>query len=101
MSMLCLYRRLITLRHAEVALRVGRYRQMHTDGGEVLSYAREHGDRRLLVVLNLLGQNQEVRLKSSPSHGRVLLSTYLDQPGGVIKDAIELRADEGVIIAFS
>jgi alpha-glucosidase len=100
-SMLCLYRRLITLRRAEVALRLGRYRRVDTDGGEVLSYAREHGDRRLLVVLNLLGQSQEVRLNSSPSHGRVLLSTYLDRPGGVIKDAIALRADEGVIIAFS
>jgi alpha-glucosidase len=96
-SMLTLYRRLIALRRTEAALNVGRYRGIQADG-EVISYVREEGERRFLVVLNLLGRSQSVSIKSVRSHGRLVLSTYLDREDESIDDTIMLRADEGIIV---
>jgi alpha-glucosidase len=99
-SMLTLYRRLIALRRREAALSVGRYRGIQADG-EVISYVREEGERRFLVVLNLLSRPQSVSIKSMRSHGRLVLSTYLDREDEAIDDTIMLRADEGIIVDLS
>jgi alpha-glucosidase len=51
-SMLCLYRRLLQLRRSEPALAIGSYAPLPATGS-ILAFVREHGDRRLAVVLNI------------------------------------------------
>jgi alpha-glucosidase len=91
-SMLSLYRALLALRRAEPALSVGSYAPVEGAAEDVLAFQRrdEATDRRLLVALNLGGQEREL---PSAASGRVLLSTRMD--GGA---APRLRPDEGVVV---
>lgn len=91
-SMLSLYRALITLRRARPELALGGYRLVSA-ADDLLVYAREHQDQRLLVALNLgmAPVSLEVR-------GRVLLSTFMDRQAEVIDGLLGLRGAEGVVI---
>jgi alpha-glucosidase len=71
-SILSLYRALIQVRRAEPALSVGAYVPV-ASGENVLSYERQLGNRRLLVVLNMSGVLQ---LLPKLNSGRVLVSTF-------------------------
>ncbi|HEX6292218.1 MAG TPA: alpha-amylase family glycosyl hydrolase [Herpetosiphonaceae bacterium] len=95
-SMLTLYRRLIALRRAEDALAVGAYEPLPASGDR-LAYVRRHGARRLLVALNLGGQQHRIDL-TTIGPGRVLLSTHLDRDDEALHDELLLRGDEGVIV---
>lgn len=94
-SILNLYRRLIATRRAEPALSVGSYHQVAA-GPDVLAYERRHGDRRLLIALNLCMQGRP--MPPTASAGRILLSTHLDHADQVPSDT--LRPGEGVLVAF-
>jgi alpha-glucosidase len=97
-SILMLYRRLIGLRRRHPALSVGHYRPAESEG-DVLAYERRHGAERLLVVLNL-GHRPHTLPLPGGTNGRVVLSTFLDRGGDVSLDQVELRPDEGVIVAL-
>jgi alpha-glucosidase len=92
-SMLSLYCALLALRRAEPALSVGAYIPVEGAAEDVLAYERRDDatGRRLLVALNLGGQERELP-RAASGEGRILLSTRMD--GG----AARLRPDEGVII---
>jgi alpha-glucosidase len=96
-SMLTLYRRLLALRRQEDALSIGSYTSVPT-AGDQLAYLRTHGERRLLIVLNLGSQPQ--RFDLAGMGGRILLSTQLDRDNEMLGDQLELRPDEGVIVAI-
>ncbi|WP_119460776.1 alpha-amylase family glycosyl hydrolase, partial [Rhodospirillaceae bacterium SYSU D60014] len=98
-SMLALYHRLIALRRAEPALIVGSYIDVTAWDG-VLAYLRQHGDRRLLIALNLGHESCELDLPSGSENGRTLLSTHLDRTDEPIRSRIKLRGDEGVVISL-
>ena len=90
-SMLSLTHRLVALRRAEPALALGAWEGISARDG-VLVYGRRHGDRRLVVALNL---TPEDRPMPAPARGgRVLLSV---RDGGTDPDV--LRGDDGVIVA--
>lgn len=95
-SMLALYEKLIALRRAESALAIGDYVPMACDGN-LLIYGRRHGDRRLIVALNLGHAAQRAMVGGIA--GQVVLSTHLDRAGESVSGEIELRPDEGVVIA--
>jgi alpha-glucosidase len=95
-SLLTLYRRLINLRRAEAALAVGAYQGVPAEGN-VLAYLRSHGERRLLIALNLGSQPTTFDLHAIGSR-RVLLSTSLDRDGESLHQELLLRGDEGVIV---
>jgi alpha-glucosidase len=97
-SILQLYRRLIALRHAQPALAVGEYRMLPVSHA-MLSYARRHADRRLLVVLNVGAEPHTYDLTSIGS-GRVLLSTHLDRGGEALRNQAALRSHEGLVITL-
>ncbi len=104
-SMLSLYRRLLALRRSEPAFSVGSYRSMMVMGdagpaSSVLAYLREADGRRFLVVLNLASRPARFSLGAS-GEGTVALSTYLDHGGATVRGELELRADEGVIVALA
>jgi alpha-glucosidase len=95
-SMLALHRRLIDLRQSKDALTVGAYRSVPAEG-HLLAFTREHGGARFLVALNL-GHEPATLPLADDLRGRLKLSTHLDREGDEIAGAIELRADEGVVV---
>ncbi|HZH28014.1 MAG TPA: alpha-amylase family glycosyl hydrolase [Azospirillaceae bacterium] len=102
-SILTLYRRLIEFRGRHPALSIGRYGALATLEGDVLAYERQNETERLVVVLNLGHQPRTVPLVTSggaDGGGRMLLSTHLDREGEKVDAQIQLRPDEGVIIAL-
>jgi alpha-glucosidase len=92
-SILTLYRRLLALRRAEAALSVGSYRTLSVTDS-VLAYARQTGDRRFAVALNLGGEPENIECP----HGRVALSTHLDREGDPLTSRLSLRSNEGVVV---
>jgi alpha-glucosidase len=98
-SILSLYRALIGLRRAEPALSVGSYTAVPADG-DVLAYIREHQGSRLLIALNLGGDEQRLPLGES-LRGEVLLTTRLDRAGKRVSGNLTLPPDEGVIVRLA
>ena len=87
-SMLNHYRSLLQLRRTNPALSIGSIDLIDTDS-DVLAYLRSHGDRRMLVALNLSAQARSI---PSPA-GELILSTI---ETGEFDGS--LRANEGVIL---
>jgi alpha-glucosidase len=93
-----LYRALIALRRSRPALIAGSYRPL-ASGGEVLVFARECAEDRVLVALNLGNEPAVASLEEAASP--ILISSHLDRGGERIGTCIELRPNEGVVIALS
>jgi len=89
-SILNLTRALTALRRAEPALAIGDFAVLSA-ADDVLMFARSHGERRLVVALNLSSQPRAL-----PLQGRVLLSTHPERSG--VSGPAELLADEGVVL---
>jgi alpha-glucosidase len=95
-----LYRRLLALRREHAALRIGAYQPL-VASGDLLMYVRMHADERLLVALNLGAEPTAVRFDGARLRGDILLSTGCDRTHEHVERSIDLRADEGVIVALS
>jgi alpha-glucosidase len=99
-SMLTLYRRLIALRREYSALAYGDYEPVAMIG-DLIAYVRNLDGRRLLIALNLGGDPHAVSFSAViTAPGRVLLSTHLDRQDEKVKGEVNLRADEGIIVAL-
>jgi alpha-glucosidase len=96
-SILTLHRKLLALRRAEPALAVGDYAPLDSPD-EVLAFTRTAAGRRCAVLLNLGDAPQVTPL---PAAGRVVLSTHLDREDNAPGGQLELRPDEGVIVALA
>jgi alpha-glucosidase len=94
-----LYQRLIAVRRASPALRLGDYRPIVAEG-DIILYGREYGTERIVVALNLGSKPTSVRVPQG-LEGRILVSCFADRDGEVVKDGFALRADEGLIIALA
>jgi alpha-glucosidase len=96
--MLSLYHRLIAIRRASAALSVGTY-QVQVVDDHVLSYVRAHAGEQVLIVLNFssTAAPRQVRVPD----GHIVLSTYLDRAGDRVSDSLDVRADEGLLIALN
>lgn len=94
-SLLALYRRLIALRKREPALVIGRYERGGVRG-DVIHFGRVHGGRRLLVCLNLGDERESLDVGV---RGAVLVSTFRDRDGVRVDGRLELRGNEGLVIA--
>lgn len=99
-SVLSTYRRLITLRRSNDALRSGTLRLAQTGTSDVLAWHREAPTERMLVVVNFAEAARETRVAAEGAYGAVG-GSYLDpaEPGadGVLYlrplEAVVLRAD--------
>ncbi len=98
-SLLTLYRRLLHLRRETPALYGGSYRPLDVNGQDVYAYVREADGARYLVALNFAAEPRTVVIPGE-RQGVVALSTHLDREGAVSLDALQLRADEGVIVVL-
>ena len=94
-SMLSLYKTLIRLRRAEPVLSVGVHLWAKADR-DVLTFLRQHGERRILVALNLGGEPCRTAISGT---GEVMLSTFFDRAGERVRNIVRLRPNEGVVIA--
>jgi hypothetical protein len=95
--MLSLTRSLLALRRREAALSIGGWKLLPIEG-EALAYMRTWQDRSFIVILDLESRAKKVRLGAGIA-GRVELSTHAGRSGALVGEAIELRADEAVVIA--
>jgi alpha-glucosidase len=96
-SMLSLTRSLLALRRREPALAIGDWAPFPI-AGEVLAYTRHWQDRRFIIVLDLESRAKTIRLGKGVG-GRIELSTNPDRKGEAVSDALELEADEAIVIA--
>lgn len=94
-SELSLYKALLAYRRATPALHAGGYRALSSDDG-VYVYLREHDEQAVWVALNF---TSEPRTATLPAPGQLVISTHLDRRGAV-NGTLELRPDEGVIVAL-
>ncbi|MGQ9369200.1 alpha-amylase family glycosyl hydrolase [Azospirillum sp. ST 5-10] len=96
-SLLNLYRRLIALRRTEPVLNVGDTAMVEARG-DILAYRRRHGDRHLLVALNLGAAAQRIDLPDGFRRGRVVLSTDRRREGAEEDGELHLDPGEGAIV---
>ena len=94
-SVLWLYKRLLELRRATPALKVGSYQPLNNTPENVFGYWREANESKILVLLNLSAEEQEVSLPSEV--WCVTLSTQLDR-NSKVENTLQLRPYEGVIL---
>lgn len=97
-SMLMLHHELIVLRRRESALAVGSYVPLHASG-DLLAYLRRHEDRQFLIVLNFGHTSHTFEYSSRLGRGTIVLSTHMDRADQAVQGQVDLRGDEGVIIA--
>jgi alpha-glucosidase len=98
-SILSLYRALIKLRKQTPALVSGAYVPLAAEG-ELLLYKRQDHEGSLLIALNLGNEPVSVRSDAIGLGGEILLSTAMDREGEAIGETLELRGNEGVVIAL-
>ena len=96
-SLLCLYRALLALRRSREALPIGGYEPVSAEG-DVLAFRREHGDDRLLVVLNL---SSDPHVLAGDFEGTILLACHGDCEGQRIDGTIGLEPDQGLVIELA
>ncbi len=96
-SILNLYRRLVQLRAARPVLTRGHYRPRAAQG-DLLLFARELDDERLLVALNLGGEPVELRPEAGRLEGRILISSAGDRDGDMVEGGVHLRGNEGLVV---
>jgi hypothetical protein len=66
----------------------------------VQAYLREHGEQRVLVVLNFGPERRVVGLSRASGEGEVLCSTHLDRVGRVSLKELRVRPDEGIVVSL-
>ncbi len=96
-SILNLYRRLLAYRRATPALLGGSYTPVDGGPDDCYIYWREDGDSRCLIALNFSAEPRAVTVPGLK--GQLALSTHLDREGEAAEGEIELRGNEGVIVA--
>ncbi|TLV03269.1 alpha-amylase family glycosyl hydrolase [Dyadobacter luticola] len=96
-SMLNYYRKLIALRKEHTALNVGSYRPVYADD-QLISYIREYGNARYLIILNLSHRPGYFRPKKDFFKGQILLSTEIERVGMNVEGVITLGGDEALLI---
>jgi alpha-glucosidase len=95
-SHLSLCRDLLALRHELPALRVGSQRLLDEVPDGVLAYLREHDGERVLVALNLTGDERHVDFAEA---GTIVRSTDRRRDGRLAAgDRLVLGPDEGVVL---
>jgi len=85
-SILNVYRRVLSLRHTNRALRDGNYMGLNQSDPNVLSYLRTYKNQAVLVVLNMSAQPQQVSFDLAPqgftSQSAHTLMTTMTQKAG-------------------
>ncbi len=95
-SMLSLTRTILALRRAEEALNHGSYAPLDIAPESIISYVREAGNARFLIVINFT--DLALTLDFPFESGKVEVSTQMDRVGTESLKGLKVRGDEGLII---
>ncbi|KAA9345532.1 alpha-amylase family glycosyl hydrolase [Adhaeribacter soli] len=99
-SMLTFYKELIMLRQNEPALRIGSYTPVYADK-QIISYVREAGDTRFLILLNLSHRPSYFKPPHFKFSGTIEVATITEWEGNIVTDWVNLAGDEGIIVRLS
>ncbi len=91
-SILNWYRKLLTLRRTNAALREGNYTALNEDDPNVLAYMRSYKGQNTVVVLNMSGTDQKVKLAGVQGKIGTTLATSVEVPKRVKVAEIALPA---------
>jgi len=98
-SLYNLHRRLIACRRAYPALATGSYRAVAAEG-DVVAYLREKDGVRCFVALNLGAAPASLSMPMG-SRGMIVVSTRGERDGEAVSGRVELRGNEGLVVAFA
>ena len=79
-------------------LLTGAYKPVAAEG-DILLYRRSGGGREIVVALNLGAESVSVTSSSIGFGSEIVLSTFLDRDGETVQGVLDLRGNEGVIVA--
>ncbi len=96
-SLFALYQALLRLRRCEQALSVGSISAVSARG-DILTFEREWGGRKLAVALNFGGATETVIL---PRPSRTLLTSLADIDVATSENELRLRPHEAIIVAYA
>jgi len=96
-SLLNLYRRLLRFRRSSTALRHGDYRPVDPVPAECFVFERVCSAERVIVAINFSSRPLSIDLRGATA--RVMVSTHRSSEGTEVKDALQLRPYEGIVIA--
>jgi alpha-glucosidase len=100
-SHLSLFRRLLELRKEHPALHLGSQEIVDAGREELLVFVRQHNEDRVLVILNFGSSEVVVDSLEVGGEACVLCSTLMDRHGDVEIGSLELRSNEGLLLAFN
>ncbi len=89
----------LAYRRATPALQLGSYQAVEHAPDDCFAFERRLGDQRIIVALNLSGQDRRVVLPDLGA-GEIVMSTALDRSGPVVLADFTLRGNEGLMIKF-
>jgi alpha-glucosidase len=98
LSILNLYKSLIRLRKECQPLIAGDYAPLHAQG-DILLYRRDAHGEAVIVALNLGAEPVALTTSAISFGSEILLSTFLDRAGEKLEGVLDLRGNEGVVIA--
>jgi alpha-glucosidase len=99
-SILSLYKALIKLTKKLPYLVSGDYVSIAAQG-DLLLYRRGSDAAAVVIALNLGAEPVSLAADAANLSGEILLSTFLDRQGEKVPGSLDLRGNEGVIIAAS
>ena len=88
----------MVLRRKLPQLVTGAYKPVAAEG-DILLYRRSGGRREVVVALNLGAEPVSVTSSSIGFGSEIVLSTFLDRDGETVQGVLDLRGNEGVIVA--
>jgi hypothetical protein len=92
------FRALAALRQPSPALTLGTYRSLDAGPENIYAYQREHGDERILVVLNFADTTHRLNLSAAGTEADILLSTGMQSTGKVRLRGLYIVGHEGLIL---
>ncbi|MCE7060061.1 alpha-amylase family glycosyl hydrolase [Dyadobacter sp. CY343] len=99
-SMLAFYHKLIAARKQYAALNIGAYIPVYSDQ-QLISYIRQFGDERFLIILNLTHRPGYFRPRTGSYSGIVILCTEIERVGMSVSGIIAMGGDEGLLIKLN
>lgn len=99
-SMLAFTRRLLAERSTSPALSLGEYQPLDVGSSACMSWLRQDGDERYVVVLNFTEDTQTVSVPTF-ERGSIVVSTHMDRDGSEDLSSLTMRGNEGCLIRIA
>jgi hypothetical protein len=92
------FRALAALRQPSPPLTLGTYHSLDAGPENIYAYQRQHGDERILVVLNFADTTHRLNLSAAATEADILLSSGMQSTGKVRLRGLYIVGHEGLIL---